>query len=91
MQVSVTVNGQLFQRDVEDHWTLVRFLREGLGMTGSKEGCGAGECGACTVEIDGRTVTSCLVLAVEADGASIRTSEGEATTRSSAGSAPAGW
>jgi len=78
MQVLVTVNGQAFQRDVEDHWTLLRFLREGLGMTGAKEGCGAGECGACTVELDGRTVTSCLVLAVEADGASIRTIEGEA-------------
>ncbi|HYF73481.1 MAG TPA: (2Fe-2S)-binding protein [Nocardioides sp.] len=78
MQVSVTVNGHVFQRDVDDHWTLLRFLREGLGLTGSKGGCGAGECGACTVELDGRTVNSCLVLAVEADGASVRTIEGEA-------------
>jgi carbon-monoxide dehydrogenase small subunit len=78
MQISVTVNGHVFQREVEEHWTLLRFLRDGLGMTGSKEGCGAGECGACTVELDGRTVNSCLVLAVEADGGSVRTIEGEA-------------
>jgi aerobic-type carbon monoxide dehydrogenase small subunit (CoxS/CutS family) len=78
MRVSVTVNEQVFDRDVEEHWTLLRFLRDGLGMTGSKEGCGAGECGACTVELDGRTVNSCMVLAVEADGATLRTVEGEA-------------
>lgn len=78
MQISVTVNGYVVLRDVEDHWTLLRLLRDGLGLTGSKEGCGAGECGACTVELDGRTVNSCLVLAVEADGGSVRTVEGEA-------------
>jgi aerobic-type carbon monoxide dehydrogenase small subunit (CoxS/CutS family) len=78
MRVSVTVNEQVFDRDVAEHWTLLRFLRDGLGMTGSKEGCGAGECGACTVELDGRTVNSCMVLAVEADGATLRTVEGEA-------------
>lgn len=78
MQISVTVNGHVFQRDVEDHWTLLRFLRDGLGMTGSKEGCGAGECGACTVELAEKTVNSCLVLAVEADGRVVRTIEGEA-------------
>lgn len=78
MKISVTVNGHVFERDVEDHWTLLRFLRDGLGMTGSKEGCGAGECGACTVELEGKTVNSCMALAVEADGAVIRTIEGEA-------------
>ena len=78
MQIQVTVNGHAFHREVEEHWTLLRFLRDGLGMTGSKEGCGAGECGACTVELDGRTVNSCLVLAVEADGGTVRTIEGEA-------------
>jgi aerobic-type carbon monoxide dehydrogenase small subunit (CoxS/CutS family) len=78
MRVSVTVNGHGFERDVEEHWTLLRFLRDGLGMTGSKEGCGAGECGACTVELNGKTVNSCLVLAVEADGGTIATIEGEA-------------
>lgn len=78
-ELSVTVNGHVFTRDVEDHWTLLRFLRDGLGMTGSKEGCGAGECGACTVDLDGRTVNSCLVLAAEVDGSTIRTIEGEAS------------
>lgn len=78
MRVSVTVNGQVFDRDVEEHWTLLRFIRDALGMTGSKEGCGAGECGACTVQLDGRTVNSCMVLAVEVDGGNIRTVEGEA-------------
>ncbi len=78
MRVSVSVNGHLFERDVEEHWTLLRFLRDGLGMTGSKEGCGAGECGACTVDLNGRTVNSCLVLAVEVDGGTIATIEGEA-------------
>ncbi len=78
MRVSVRVNGHVFEREVEDHWTLLRFLRDGLGMTGSKEGCGAGECGACTVELNGKTVNSCLALAAEADGGTIRTIEGEA-------------
>ena len=78
MRILLTVNGHLFEREVEEHWTLLRFLREGLGMTGSKEGCGAGECGACTVELDGETVNSCLALAVEADGSVVRTIEGEA-------------
>lgn len=78
MQISVTVNGHVFERNVEDHWTLLRFLRDGLGMTGSKEGCGAGECGACTVGFEGKTVNSCMVLAVEADGGVVRTIEGEA-------------
>lgn len=78
MRVSTTVNGHVFEREVEEHWTLLRFLRDGLGMTGSKEGCGAGECGACTVELNGKTVNSCLALAVEADGGVLRTIEGEA-------------
>jgi len=78
MKIKVTINGAEYERDVAENATLLHFLREQLGLTGSKEGCGGGECGACTVILDGRTVNSCLVLAVEADGCSIRTIEGEA-------------
>jgi aerobic-type carbon monoxide dehydrogenase small subunit (CoxS/CutS family) len=78
MRIRVVVNGGAYERDVEEHKTLLRFLREDLGLTGTKEGCGAGECGACTVILDGRTVNSCMVLAVEADGAAVETIEGEA-------------
>jgi len=79
MRISVTVNGREYTREVEGSPTLLRFIRENLGLTGTKEGCEAGECGACTVFLDGRTVNSCLVLAAEADGAVIETIEGEAS------------
>ena len=59
--------------------TLLEFLRDRLYLTGTKEGCGIGECGACTVLFDGKPVTACLVLAVEADGCTVETVEGEAT------------
>ncbi|MBA4365090.1 MAG: (2Fe-2S)-binding protein [Coprothermobacter sp.] len=78
MNVKLTVNSQAYERDVEENRTLLRFIREDLGLTGTKEGCGAGECGACTVYMNGKTVNSCMVLAVEADGAVIETIEGEA-------------
>ena len=78
MKVSVTVNGLAYEREVEEHWTLLRFLRESIGLTGTKEGCAAGECGACTVLLNGKSVNSCLALAAEADGATIETIEGEA-------------
>ncbi len=78
MRIQLKVNGRPYERDVPDHWTLSRFLREGLGLTGTKEGCSAGECGACTVLLDGKPVNSCLVLAPEADGAELETIEGEA-------------
>jgi len=78
MKISVKINGELYERDVAENRTLLRFLREDLGFTGPKEGCGAGECGACTVFMNGKTVNSCMVLAVEADGAEIETIEGEA-------------
>lgn len=78
MKISVTVNGHVYERDIEEHWTLLRVLRENVGLTGTKEGCAAGECGACTVFLKGKTVNSCLVLAAEADGCSVETIEGEA-------------
>jgi carbon-monoxide dehydrogenase small subunit len=61
---------------VEDHWTLLYFIREELGYTGTKEGCGSGECGACTVIVDEAAVNSCLYLAVELDGRRLTTIEG---------------
>lgn len=77
--VNLTVNGEKISVHVEDHWTLLRLLREELALTGTKEGCGRGECGACTVIVDGRPLNSCLVLAVEAEGSEIVTIEGERT------------
>jgi carbon-monoxide dehydrogenase small subunit len=74
--ISVTINGDLYQIDVEPHKTLLWVLREQLNITGPKECCGIGECGACTVLMDGKSVNSCLVLAVEADGHQIVTVEG---------------
>lgn len=76
-RISVTINGEVYERDVPEHRTLLHFLRDHCGLTGTKEGCGAGECGACTIFMDDRPVNSCLVLAVEADGARIETIEGE--------------
>ncbi len=76
--VRFTVNGEAAAVRVEPDWTLLRALREGLELTGAKEGCGAGECGACTVIVDGRAVNACLFPAVEAEGAAITTIEGVA-------------
>ena len=76
--IEVTVNGMRYTADIADHTSLLSFLRDGLGLTGTKEGCGAGECGACTVIMNGEAVNSCLVLAAEADGADVMTIEGEA-------------
>jgi carbon-monoxide dehydrogenase small subunit len=78
MKISVTINGALYEREAPENVTLLRFLREYVGLTGTKEGCGGGECGACTVLLDGRAVNACLILAAEVDGASLRTIEGEA-------------
>ena len=77
MKISLHINGSRYDRDVAENRTLLHFLREDLGLTGTKEGCGAGECGACTVYMNGKTVNSCMILAVEADGAYIETIEGE--------------
>lgn len=75
-RIEVTVNGRTRSIDVATHHTLLEVLRDDLGLTGTKECCLVGECGACTVEVDGLTVDSCLMLAVEADGAAVTTVEG---------------
>jgi carbon-monoxide dehydrogenase small subunit len=75
-QIKVTVNGVLHELSVQPWETLLDVIREHLGLTGTKEGCGLGECGACTIIMDGKTVNSCLVLAVEADNRVITTIEG---------------
>jgi len=74
--INLTVNGQHVQVEVEDNKTLLYVLREMLHLTGTKEGCGIGECGACTVLMDGKSVKSCLVLAKQAEGKDILTIEG---------------
>jgi len=79
MRIKVQVNTITYERDIEENTTLLRFLREELGLTGTKEGCGSGECGACTVFFNGKTVNSCMVLAAEADGSVIETIEGESS------------
>jgi carbon-monoxide dehydrogenase small subunit len=76
--IRLTVNGVPWEGSVPSDLTLLRFLRETLALTGAKEGCGIGECGACTVLVDGRPLNACMMLAVEADGAALRTIEGEA-------------
>jgi carbon-monoxide dehydrogenase small subunit len=76
--VAATVNGDLVEFLCEPHLTLLEVLRNTLDLTGTKEGCTNGNCGACTVLMNGRPVVSCLVLAVEADGAAIDTIEGVA-------------
>jgi aerobic carbon-monoxide dehydrogenase small subunit len=74
--ISFTVNGQKYEVSVEPRKTLLAVLRDQLHLTGTKEGCSTGDCGACTVIMDGATYTSCLVLGVEADGREITTVEG---------------
>ncbi|HVF31943.1 MAG TPA: (2Fe-2S)-binding protein [Acidimicrobiales bacterium] len=76
MHVSMTVNGQTTDDDVEPRLLLVHYLREVVGLTGTNVGCDTSSCGACTVLIDGESVKSCTVLAVQADGQSIQTIEG---------------
>jgi carbon-monoxide dehydrogenase small subunit len=74
--VELTVNGRRYHAAVEPRRTLADCLREDLGLTGTNLGCEAGVCGSCTVEVDGETVRSCLMFAVQADGATITTVEG---------------
>ncbi len=74
--VSTTVNGDQTEFVCQTDETLLDVLRDRLGLTGSKEGCGTGDCGACSVIVDGRLVCSCLVLGVEAEGSEVNTIEG---------------
>lgn len=75
-QVCLTVNGEIYQLEVDHRRTLLEVLRENLGLTGTKQGCDTGECGSCTVIVDGRALLSCLTLAVSCQGKKITTIEG---------------
>ncbi len=75
-RITLTVNGVMELVDVPSNMTLLQMLREKLGLTGTKNGCASGECGACTVMLNGEPVNSCMVLAVECDGADVVTVEG---------------
>jgi carbon-monoxide dehydrogenase small subunit len=74
--LELTLNGETKEALVQPYETLLEALREGFGLTGAKEGCGTGDCGCCTVILDGQPITSCLVLALQANGRSVRTVEG---------------
>ena len=74
--IKVTVNGRLYQEDVDPRLLLSHFLRENLGLTGTHIGCVVGECGACTILLDGKLVKSCLHFAVQADGREVTSIEG---------------
>jgi carbon-monoxide dehydrogenase small subunit len=76
MKVSITVNGEATEHDVEPRLLLVQYLRDVVGLTGTNIGCDTSSCGACTIHLDGESVKSCTVLAVQADGASVTTIEG---------------
>jgi aerobic carbon-monoxide dehydrogenase small subunit len=76
MDVAITVNGVRREADVEPRTLLVDFIRDHLGLTGTKIGCDTSQCGACTIQLDGTAVKSCTVLAVQADGAAVTTIEG---------------
>ena len=77
--ISVEINGELYERDVDARRLLVHFIRDDLELTGTHIGCDTGNCGACTVHVDGEAVKSCMLLAVQAEGAKIATVEGLAT------------
>jgi len=74
--IQFKVNDDSVSLEVEPHWTLLRLIRDELGLIGTKEGCGEGDCGACTVIVNAKAVNSCLMLAVDMDGKTITTIEG---------------
>ena len=85
MDISVTVNGKTHRHDVEPRTLLVHHIRDGIGLTGTNVGCDTSSCGACTVHMDGESVKSCTVLAVQANGAEITTIEGLAAVAEAEG------
>lgn len=76
VNISLRVNGEYFEVSIEENLRLIDLLRDELKLLGTKEGCGEGECGACTVIMDGETVNSCLIMAFQANGSNILTIEG---------------
>lgn len=76
MDVSLTLNGRRVKRSVEPETLLVEFIRDHVGLTGTHVGCDTSQCGACTILVDGRSIKSCAMLAVEAEGAAVTTIEG---------------
>ena len=76
VQIQLKVNGLVYQKEVEPRRTLLELIREDLELTGTKEGCGLGECGTCTVLLDGKPIKSCITLAVQANGREVTTIEG---------------
>jgi len=76
MVLETTINGEAAELLVQPYATLLEALRETAGLTGAKEGCGTGDCGACTVQVDGKPVASCLMLAMQVRGRNVRTVEG---------------
>jgi carbon-monoxide dehydrogenase small subunit len=76
MKLEFMLNGKPVSYEAPTNWTLLQVLRDGLNLTGTKEGCGIGECGACSVLLDGRLVNSCLTLAAQANGRKVVTIEG---------------
>ncbi|MHB1243422.1 MAG: (2Fe-2S)-binding protein [Gaiellaceae bacterium] len=77
--IAVEINGERYEREVDARRLLVHFIRDDLDLTGTHVGCDTGNCGACTIHLDGQAVKSCMLLAVQADGAKLRTVEGLAT------------
>ena len=75
-QIKLKVNGFEYSVLIKPHWTLLDVLRDGIGLTGTKKGCDRGECGACTVIMDGEAILSCLLLAIQCQGKNILTIEG---------------
>lgn len=75
-KIHLVVNGQTRELEIETHQTLLEVIRDELGLNGTKNGCGSGDCGACTIILDGKAVNSCLILGVEVNGSEIITIEG---------------